>query len=68
MSSEEVKQMVKDYEREKEWASSIVIIGDSMVTCLVCGQYVEESSEGTTMKLICPNGHELSLRTIHSNN
>ncbi len=64
----EAEEMIADYEREKRWAVSMITIGDSMVSCLVCGQDVEETSEGMEMKLTCPNGHELSIRTKHSNN
>lgn len=66
--SKEVKQMVEDYEREKEWASSIIAVSDNMMACLICGEPVNETIEGTTTKYTCTNGHELSLRTIHSNN
>lgn len=62
------EEMIEDYEREKKWASSMITVGDSMVTCLICGEHIEESNDGVTMTLTCPNGHELSLRTVHSNN
>lgn len=68
MIDKSAKEIIVDYEREKEWAESMITISESMRVCLVCGQPVEESIEGTTAKYRCPNGHELSLRTNHSNN
>ena len=62
------KQIMREYEREKEWATSVVTIGESMDSCLVCGEVITESMDRHGLTVRCPNGHELILRDRHMNN